>query len=85
MLPESPVCYAREAHGKMQRDFIEHEKVVQYVKRNDDTEEITRLYSIESCVNSKKVLAPVALQIQSQTGDKELGASDVQNEIQDIN
>jgi len=35
--------------------------------------------------SSKKALAPMALQIQSQTGDKELGTSDVQNEIQDIN
>lgn len=25
-LPESPVCHARGAHGKMQRDFAEHEK-----------------------------------------------------------
>lgn len=26
VLPESPMCHAREEHGKMQRNFIEHKK-----------------------------------------------------------
>ena len=26
VLPESPMCHAREEHGKMQRDFVERKK-----------------------------------------------------------